>query len=174
MRCRPAEASGIPPDARAASCCSAPIAAPAATPARLAWLERTLAEGAGRPTVLVMHHPPFATGIAHMDAIGLLEGAAELGALVARHPEIERVLCGHVHRAIEARWHGTIASVAPSTAHQVRLDLSPKGASAFVMEPPGFQLHLWRDGLGIVSHTAAIGRFAGPYPFFDAGGKLVL
>jgi hypothetical protein len=22
--------------------------------------------------------------------------------------------------------------------------------------------------------TAAIGRFAGPYPFFDAGGKLVL
>ena len=34
-------------------------------------------------------------------------------------------------------------------------------------------LHAWREGVGVVSHTAYIGDFAGPYPFFDAGGKLI-
>ncbi|HUC60787.1 MAG TPA: phosphodiesterase [Alphaproteobacteria bacterium] len=142
--------------------------------ARLDWLARRLAEQPERPTIVLMHHPPFPTGIAHMDAIGLLEGADALGALVAQNPAIERVLCGHVHRAIQARWHGTIASIAPSTAHQVRLDLSADAPSSFMLEPPGYQLHLWREGVGIVSHTASIGRFAGPYPFFDPEGELLI
>lgn len=34
--------------------------------ARLAWLDATLGNP-GRPTLLFMHHPPFVTGIAHMD-----------------------------------------------------------------------------------------------------------
>ena len=37
---------------------------------RLAWLEETLAESK-KPTLLVMHHPPFPTLIGHMDRIGL-------------------------------------------------------------------------------------------------------
>jgi len=41
------------------------------------------------------------------------------------------------------------------------------------MEPPGFQLHLWRDGAGLVSHTVAIGEFDGPYPFYDPAGQLI-
>jgi 3',5'-cyclic-AMP phosphodiesterase len=40
------------------------------------------------------------------------------------------------------------------------------------MEPPAFMLHAWRQGIGVVSHTAYIGDFAGPYPFFD-GDKLI-
>jgi hypothetical protein len=40
------------------------------------------------------------------------------------------------------------------------------------MEPPGFQLHAWRKGLGVVSHTAFIGEFAGPFPFRE-NGKLI-
>ena len=35
-----------------------------ACPARLRWLEERLSEQPGRPTVIFMHHPPFATGIA--------------------------------------------------------------------------------------------------------------
>jgi hypothetical protein len=41
-----------------------------------------------------------------------------------------------------------------------------------MMEPPGYQLHKWTAGNGIVSHTAFIGEFAGPYPFYE-GGKLI-
>ena len=139
---------------------------------RLGWLERTLSASPERPTLIIMHHPPFATGIAHMDRIGLADAAA-FAAILSRHPQVERVLCGHLHRAIQARiGTNAIASTAPSTAHQVALDLRPDGPSRFMMEPPGYQLHLWRPESGVVSHTGVIGRFAGPYPFHD-GGALI-
>lgn len=132
--------------------------------ARLAWFERALEEDAARPTLVFMHHPPFATGIGHMDEIGL-EGAEAFASIVERHPEIERIVCGHLHRPIQMRWHGTLASTAPSTAHQVVLDLSPGAPGLFNLEPPACQLHVFDPARGIVSHTSYIGNFAGPYPF---------
>ena len=138
---------------------------------RLEWLDRALARAPEKPTVVVMHHPPFPTLIGHMDEIGL-EGADALAAVIERHPQVERVLCGHLHRPIQYRFAGTIASTSPSPAHQVALDLAPDAPSRFKMEPPGFQLHAWRQGMGIVSHTAYIGDFAGPYPFFE-GDQLI-
>jgi len=48
-----------------------------------------------------MHHPPFQTGIAPMDAVGL-GGADAFAAAPARHPEVERVSCGHLYRSIQA------------------------------------------------------------------------
>ena len=143
-------------------------------PAEIAWLEARLAEQPERPTVIALHHPPFLTGIGHMDEIRLLAGAEALGAVVERHPQVERVICGHVHRAIQVRWHGTIASTAPSTAHQVVLDLREGAPSTFAMEPPGLQIHLWCEAQGMISHTAPIGRFDGPYPFFEESGELVV
>jgi 3',5'-cyclic AMP phosphodiesterase CpdA len=107
-----------------------------------------------------------------MDAIGL-EGADAFGQIVAQHRQVERILCGHLHRPIQARIGGhAIASTAPSTAHQVALDLSPHGSAAFKMEPPGYQLHLWRPEAGLVTHTGVIGDFAGPYPFFEEGALI--
>ncbi|HUQ75833.1 MAG TPA: phosphodiesterase [Burkholderiales bacterium] len=138
---------------------------------RLAWLDRTLSAERAKPTVVVMHHPPFPTLIGHMDNLGL-EGAPALEKIIAQHPQVERVLCGHLHRPIQYRFGGTIACTSPSPAHQVALNLSPQAPSRFKMEPPGFQLHAWRPGMGVVSHTAFIGDFAGPYPFFD-GDQLI-
>ena len=138
---------------------------------RLAWLERTLAAQPDKPTLVIMHHPPFATLIGHMDNQGLRDSDS-LERVIARHPQVERVLCGHIHRPIQARFGGTLASTCPSPAHQVALDLAPDAASAFTMEPPGFQLHAWRKGFGVVSHTAFIGEFAGPFPFRE-NGKLI-
>ncbi|OZI32282.1 phosphodiesterase [Bordetella genomosp. 10] len=138
---------------------------------RLAWLADRLDEQPRRPTVIVMHHPPFETGIAHMDAIGLLEGREALAEVVGRHANVERILCGHLHRTIFRRYAGTIASTCPSPAHQVVLDLRPDGPSAFVMEPPGFHLHEWRNG-ALVSHVAVIGDYAGPYPFHEDGALI--
>src|SRR2546421_637124 len=131
---------------------------------RLAWLDRTLAAAPKKPTVVVMHHPPFTTLSGHLARVGL-EGSEALARVIARHPQVERVLCGHLHRPIQYRFAGTIASTSPSPAHQVALDLSPDAPSDFKMEPPAFQLHAWRKGMGVVSHTAYIGDFAGPYPF---------
>lgn len=138
---------------------------------RLQWLETELAREPGRSTLIAMHHPPFKTGIAHMDAIGLLSGAPELAALVGRHPNIERIICGHLHRTIYARFGGTVASCCPGTAHQIALDLRPAGPSAFVMEPPGYQLHTWQGG-ALTTHSAVLGEFPGPYPFHEEGALI--
>ena len=138
---------------------------------QLQWLDETLQSAPYKPTLVALHHPPFWTGIGHMDQQPLTN-PEDLEPVIRRHPQVERVLCGHLHRSIVARFGGTIASTCPSPAHQVALDLADDAASRFVMEPPGFQLHLWRKGKGIVTHTAAIGAFDGPYPFYE-GGKLI-
>ena len=142
--------------------------------ARLAWLEAQLDQARGRPVIVALHHPPFATGIGHMDDMALDPVAAsKLEALISRHPNVGRVLCGHVHRPVHTRFGGTIASIAPSTAHQVVLDLSADAPSAWVMEPGAFALHYWQVGTGVVSHHAYVEQFDGPYPFFDSDGDLI-
>lgn len=123
--------------------------------ASLQWLDQTLAAAPGRPTLVMMHHPPFATGIAYMDKYGF-ENPGALAAVIARHPQVERILCGHLHRSIDRRFAGTVAGTAPSTAHQIALNLLPDAPLRFRFEPPGYQLHLWREDSGLVTHTAVI------------------
>ena len=130
---------------------------------RLDWLEARLAEQDG-PTLLFMHHPPFDVGIERMDGMGLTEGGARLSALVRRHPNVERIVCGHIHRPIQMRWAGTLASIAPSTAHQVALDLRAGAKLALRMEPPGVVLHQWRPGSGLVTHLSYVGDYETPQP----------
>lgn len=132
---------------------------------RLRWLEAELQAWRHQPVVIAMHHPPFRTLVGAMDDCGLLEGAAELEALVARHPNVERLLCGRLHRAIEVRFGGTIACTTPSPAFQVALDLSPGTPARWTLEPPGFRI-LAQDAAGrVVSHLAASGEFDGPHAF---------
>ncbi len=136
---------------------------------RLDWLDATLAAAPGQPTLLAMHHPPFVTGIAHMDRIMLRE-PERLRAVLERHPQVQRIVCGHHHRAITARFAGAVASVCPSVAHQVELDLRPTAPAAFRLEPPAYQLHRWTEADGFVSHTACVEDYAGPFPFLDHVG----
>ena len=129
---------------------------------RLQWLEACLGES-DAPTVIALHHPPFWTGIGHMDQMGL-DNSARLAGIVRRFPQVQRLICGHLHRPIQALFAGTIASVCPSTAHQVVLDLKPDSPARFIMEPAAFQLHRW-NGHMLVTHTAYTGDYDGPYPF---------
>lgn len=135
--------------------------------ARLDWLDARLAEQPDRPTVIFMHHPPFLTGIGHMDPINCV-GGADMAAIVARHRQVERVLCGHVHRPVSLRWGGTMASIAPAVAHQLPLDLRPDAPTAFILEPPALDLHLWIEGQGLTSHTLTLGDF-GPAISYKTG-----
>jgi 3',5'-cyclic-AMP phosphodiesterase len=131
---------------------------------RLDWLEARLGES-DRPTVLFMHHPPFECGIDAFDDIRLNEGGERLADIVQRHPHVERVMCGHVHRPIQVRWAGTMGSIAPSTAHQATLDFHDDAPHSLMMEPPGVALHLWKPTAGLVTHLSYIGTYRGPEPF---------
>lgn len=131
--------------------------------ADLDWLDAELAAD-DRPVIVAIHHPPLACGIASMDRT-MLRNGAEFGAVIARHRNVARVIAGHNHRPITAAFAGTILTVAPSTAHQVTLDLADSGHGSFLFEPPAFFLHLWSEVSGLVTHMGYVERFDGPYPF---------
>jgi len=135
---------------------------------RLTWLHKMLGQKPATPTLLLMHHAPFITGIGHMDRIGL-KGSGHFAAVMARHPQVELVMCGHLHRIIHATVGGRPVITCPSPAHQVALDINENAQGFFRMEPPGFMLHWW-NGSQLISHTVFTGDYDGPYPFFDAGG----
>jgi Icc protein len=123
---------------------------------RTRWLADRLAEAPERPTVIAMHHPPFETGIGFMDALRCF-GTEGLADLVRRHPAIERILCGHLHRPTTARWHGTLAGSAPGTGFQMALDLHPGAGPAWTREPPAILLHIRQGDIGFVSHVLPVG-----------------
>jgi len=135
--------------------------------AGLAWLEATLAAAQGAPTLVLMHHPPIVSGIPYLDKY-MCRRPERIADVIGRFGNVERVLCGHVHRPILRRWAGTLLVSCPSTATQIALNLRPDARPASFCEPPACLLHWWHDseqGGAIVTHTSYIGRFEGPFPF---------
>ena len=139
---------------------------------RLDWLQACLNQEPDNPTLIFMHHPPFLTGIKHMDWQNCRNSEA-LGDIVSGHSQVQMILCGHVHRAIEISWAGTIASIGPSPCHAVALDLLDHQNPAFTLEPPACRLVYLNDDNCLISHLSYIGQFGGPYPFFNADGTLI-
>lgn len=139
--------------------------------ARLAWLEQRLAEAPDQPSLIFMHHPPFATGLTPFDQIGLAaEDAAGLGAIIARHPQVERIVAGHVHTTMLRRFHGTLAMTAPSTKQHLLPDFNQPERVVVVLEPPGCLLHVWRPAAGLLSYTSLFGEH-GPVAVLHDGTR---
>jgi len=142
-------------------------------PSTLEWLDAELASAPEKPALLFLHHPPFKAGIWHMDRQNLLN-ADTLAAIVRRHPRIQLVATGHVHRAALTMFAGVPATICPAPNHAVDLDLAELRDPSFKVEPPAFHLHTWFPGEGsLVTHQVPIGQFDGPHPFFGLDGKLL-
>jgi Icc protein len=125
-------------------------------PERLAWLDEQLAAEPDAPVIVAMHHPPLVTGIPAVDAMGLAESDRRgLAEVLARHPQVLRVLAGHLHLVITSSIGGRPVMVAPSTFTQARLHFAAEELS-FTDEPPGFVLHVWREGV-LTSHVVRAG-----------------
>jgi 3',5'-cyclic-AMP phosphodiesterase len=109
---------------------------------QLAWLEAELSGAPDQVTVVAMHHPPFATGVPGWDAIGLAPTDREaLAEVVRRHPQVTRILAGHVHRGITAELAGRIVMSCPSTYIQGRLRFG------------GTELELTDESAGFIVHA---------------------
>ncbi|MEM6666619.1 MAG: phosphodiesterase [Pseudomonadota bacterium] len=132
--------------------------------AQLDWLDGVLGTGT-KPTLVALHHPPFATGIGFMDGIAMADRDA-LAAVIARHGHVSAILCGHVHRTIQTRFAGTLAMIAPGTAHQVALDLHDAAPPRWTFEPPGALLHLW-TGDSFIHHMTLFDFPGSESPFSD-------
>lgn len=119
---------------------------------RLAWLDAELAAAPDQVTMLAMHHPPLVTGSTEWDAIGLPAGDRRaLGKIVQRHPQVRRIVAGHVHRTIVADLDGRAVLAAPSTYVQARLNFSSDEIE-LVDESSGYAVHALIEG-EITSHV---------------------
>ncbi len=131
---------------------------------QLDWLSRTLRACAGEPVLLFMHHPPLPTGIEAMDACSLLEGTEALAALLRQHGAVQGLLCGHLHRPVQMVFGGAPLHVAPSVAHQIRLELQPGAPLMAQLEPRKLSLHRWSLPLGLCTHSSYIEPFGEGVP----------
>jgi 3',5'-cyclic AMP phosphodiesterase CpdA len=141
----------------------------------LSWLEADLSASPDRRALLFLHHPPFEAGIWHMDRQNLLN-ASELAPIVRRHPRVQLIATGHIHRAALTMFAGVPTTICPAPNHAVDLDLAELREPSFKVEPPAFHLHSWFPGEGfgtVVTHQVPIGTFDGPHPFFGPDGKLL-
>jgi 3',5'-cyclic AMP phosphodiesterase CpdA len=118
---------------------------------RLAWLEETLAREPVRRTILFIHHPPFDIADHYRDGYRRPQDAEDLAALVSRHPQVERLLCGHVHCWHREQWGGTVATTMPSVAVDLR-----KGVDAALGTSPLYLLHAVSSDGGVVSQTRVV------------------
>lgn len=132
--------------------------------AQCGWLADRLAEAAGQPAILFLHHPPVLTGIGHMD-VQSLRAPEALARIVAGNPNVALVACGHVHRAISTIWAGRLCMIAPAPAHSVRLDLRPDAPACFDLERGAVLVHRLMQN-HIVSYTSPTDSAEGPFPFW--------
>jgi 3',5'-cyclic AMP phosphodiesterase CpdA len=118
---------------------------------RLTWLEETLAREPDRRTILFIHHPPFDIAPHYVGGYRRPEEAEDLAAVVSRHPQVERLLCGHVHRLHREHWGGTVATTMPSVAVDLR-----KGVDDAIAAAPLYLLHIASSDGRLVSHTRVV------------------
>lgn len=133
----------------------------------LAWLAQKLASINSEPIMVALHHPPFDTGIGHMDC-QRLHNSEQLLDILNGHKGAKQIICGHVHRHITNFDDRCPTIIAPSPAHAVALDHRKNGPSDFMLEPGGILLHTCTShGINhsLRSEFVPLGSFDGPYSF---------
>lgn len=118
--------------------------------AQIAWLDAACPDD--RPVLLGLHHPPFDIGIPGLDAIRC-RGEDKLRAWLGGKPQVEAMLCGHVHRLVITTFADRTALTAPSTAHQIALG---EGPLSYTKEAAGFLWHDWQPGKRLLTHYVPV------------------
>jgi 3',5'-cyclic-AMP phosphodiesterase len=109
----------------------------------LATLETALQQQPAQPTVVALHHPPFAVQSTWLDSSSLRNPDA-LFTLLDRHPQVKLVLFGHIHQEFHRQRRGVQYFGTPSTSIQFE-----PHSTTFALDHahPGFRLlHLYADG----------------------------
>lgn len=125
-------------------------------PEDLDWLEATLQAAPDVPTMIAMHHPPIATGLAFMDAFQP-PLPARLEAILAAHPQVKLIACGHIHRLVDGMLGRARVSSAGSTGHQFVFATDLDSLPQLSGEPAMIRLHLWRGG-AVTSFATPVDR----------------
>ncbi len=119
---------------------------------RLRWLDARLAAAPDRPTVLFIHHPLVDLGTPYTHGYREPQDREALAAVVARHRQVRRLLCGHCHRSSQVAWAGTQATIMTSIARDVREGIDvPRLANT-----PIYQLHAVTDNGAVTTQNRLV------------------
>lgn len=121
----------------------------------LAWLSNVLACTPDRTPILVaFHHPPVVLHNPFIDGIGQY-GAERLAAILADHPQVVAVLCGHAHTPAASTFADRPLLIAPGVVSTLRL---PWETDIDVDEqmPPALAFHVLDDGGRLTTHYRLI------------------
>jgi hypothetical protein len=83
------------------------------------------------------------------------EDRSGLAAILREHAQVQRVLAGHVHRAIAGEIGGRPVLTIPSTYVQLKLDFTSEDLHT-TAEAPAIAVHVLIDG-GLISHVQTVG-----------------
>ncbi len=131
---------------------------------RAAWLAATLDEAPDRPTAVILHHPPIPSGIRWMDPDPNSPWIRRLEKVLTGRDQVKVLMCGHIHRAFNGLFAGTMVTATPATSIQLTLDLTevdmhiPDGREILVEEPPAFAL-LMSHGQNLTTHLCLAGDY---------------
>lgn len=131
---------------------------------QLRWLDGVLADRADTPTFICLHHPPIDVGMPFLDSIKL-DNPEALRPVLSRHGNVQRILAGHVHRAVIGSFADITVTIAPSTFRQAAIDLETERPSGYTHEPPGFLLHLIESG-NCTTHVVPTMHAGGPVGYY--------
>ena len=131
-------------------------------PETLQFFETKLLAAQGQPLLVALHHPPFETGIAFMDAIGL-QNKGEFEEVIAQAKSEVRIVCGHIHSMMVTNVKGQIAVSSPAPCSNFEFDLREDAMVGFYDRGDGCLLHRWHHGFQTVRINPSPGT--GPHPF---------
>jgi 3',5'-cyclic-AMP phosphodiesterase len=120
----------------------------------LDWLDAVLTEDPGVPAFVCFHHPPALLHSPFLDSIRQF-GEPRLAALVARHPQIVALLCGHAHTPAATTFAGLPLLVAPGVVSTLVLPWEGDGGGD-ESAPPGFAFHVLDDERRLTTHYRAL------------------
>ena len=127
-------------------------------PETLDWLEERLARPVEGHSYVLMHHPPFPSGMEALDKMSLVAGNDRFAELVRSYKASLNILAGHIHRPYQAIWNGALAAVGGGPAFQFALDLhrgAPQPGS--VDEPYSYFIHrLGPNGVTILNRPVSL------------------
>jgi Icc protein len=117
---------------------------PVFTPQRLDWLQAQLA-CSDKPVVIAIHHPPMMTGVELSD-MGGSDWFQGIKSVLAGHPQVKLVICGHCHMDLSGRIGAVPVYMAPSSAYQLVAAREAGVAPASVPVAGVPVLHQWIGG----------------------------
>ncbi|MGC9665095.1 metallophosphoesterase [Planosporangium sp. 12N6] len=122
----------------------------------LGWLAGVLDDApAGTPVFVCFHHPPAVLHSPFIDDIRQF-GERRLAELVAAHPDVVGLLCGHAHTGAATTFAGRPLLVGPGVKSTLLLPWEENGQPADHELPPALAFHVLADDRRLTTHYRVV------------------